>query len=371
MIAIIVDNLDIGGIQRFALDECYALDEANEEYCLLVLSNRKPNSILDVDREYLGDNELNIQYMGDNLVNKTINLYKFILRNNPKKFVSHSVSATAILRVISVSMLRNQKIYLWIHQAITLSDPFQATKRIIYSNFASKLFFGAKHFESEWIKYLDERSFLKIFFLKQTHFSRLGVYLPRVLSSRYSELRINDNYSIIFASRLTNWKGFDKFLEIANLEAFRDFNQIVLTSNDWNSTVFVETQSLQANLYFQTNISPAALRNLQNSVHIYPTDYGLSTKFPQSIGLNVLEFLVLGIPSLISIESFETYPELKESILISTCDWSNQEDIINKVNSMVTLDIEEIIRESVKLRKVVSIDNHLSVILDRQGVKFD
>jgi hypothetical protein len=46
-----------------------------------------------------------------------------------------------------------------------------------------------------------------------------------------------------------------------------------------------------------------------------------------SIGLNVLEFLVLGVPSLISKEDFLTFPELRNCELLKTSDWNDLEEI--------------------------------------------
>jgi len=362
MIVIIVDNLDIGGIQRFALDECYALEAAKEDYCLLVLTNENPNSILVVDQDYLPNGALSIHYLDHTITTRVVNLIKFLKVNKPRIIISHSVSATLLVRIASLLMLRNLKIYLWIHQAITLSSALQAFKRVIYSNFASKLFFGARHFESEWLEYINKRFYLKLLFYKETHFSRLGIYLPRVLSPKFKEVSIQKRESIIFASRLTKWKGFDKFKEIANFEEYLNFNHIVLTSANWTSAKTGKISDAQTDLFVLTNASPASLRSLRNAVHLYPTEYGIETKYPQTIGLNVLEFLALGIPSLISKESFETYPELKNSVLISTCEWNNPNDIKNKLSTLLNLDPSEKIQASIDLRQTISIDRHIALI---------
>jgi len=365
MIVIIVDNLDIGGIQRFALDECYALGAAKEDYCLLVISSAKPHSILMVDQDYIDKRVLNIHYLDDKITTRIFKLTKFLMANKPRIIVSHSVSATLLVRVVSLLMLRKLKIYLWIHQAITLSSPLQAFKRIFYSNFSSKLFFGAKHFESEWLEYVNNRLFLKLLFHKKTNFSRLGVYLPRILSSKFTEVNTQKGSSIIFASRLTKWKGFDQFIEITNSEAFLSFNHIVLTSANWTSFGVRKTSDTQTHLLVLENASPASLRSLTNAVHLYPTEYGPKTKYPQGIGLNVLEFLALGIPSLISEESFETYPELMNSILISTCQWNSPKDIEDKISTLVNLDHNEKIKASIALRQIISIDKHIDLIREK------
>ena len=151
IIVIIVDNLDIGGIQRFALDECYALKAVKEDYCLLVLTNKKPNSMLVVDQEYLDNETLNIHYLDYKITTRVVKFIKFLKVNRPRIIISHSVTATLLARIASLLLLRNLKIYLWIHQAITLSSSLQAFKRVAYSNFVREDMVNTKKISNELI----------------------------------------------------------------------------------------------------------------------------------------------------------------------------------------------------------------------------
>ena len=86
-----------------------------------------------------------------------------------------------------------------------------------------------------------------------------------------------------------------------------------------------------------------------------------------SVSLNVLECIALGIPSLISQEGFESWPELKDSILCKVTTWDLQE--IEKV----LLELESYPRETFtaeakKLRAVISIEAQCKRVIDLIGV---
>ena len=106
--------------------------------------------------------------------------------------------------------------------------------------------------------------------------------------------------------------------------------------------------------------SPASFKYPSKSLHIYPTNYGDSVKYPQSIGMNVLEFLALGVPSLISIEGFQSWPELEKSVLIETCNWFNPLEVDKKANKLLNVDEASARDESLKLRESISIERHVT-----------
>ena len=105
--------------------------------------------------------------------------------------------------------------------------------------------------------------------------------------------------------------------------------------------------------------SPSYISHVKNAVHIYPTFYGTKVKNPQSIGLNVMEFAVLGIPSLVSPEVISTYPELLDSILVDCVEWNNVQSVDNKIQSLANLTKSERELEARKIQAVCSIQNHL------------
>lgn len=111
--------------------------------------------------------------------------------------------------------------------------------------------------------------------------------------------------------------------------------------------------------------SPVSFRYPSKSLHIYPTNYGASIKYPQSIGMNVLEFLALGVPSLISKEGFESWPELEKSVLIETCNWFNSTEVDNKLNKLLNVDETRARDESLRLRESISIERHVTNLVSQ------
>lgn len=362
---IIVDNLKVGGIQRLALDEGYFFKNSEVKAMIIVLDGAESeDSIVQVDKKYYVENPVDIFYVGHSNFYKIFNLIKLI-RNYGKQsiFVSHSASGVVFARIASLISLRKIKIILWIHQVITLSDKTQSYKRIFYSLLANKIYFGATQFQSEWVKYLDSRRVIRKFYNKKTQVSRIGVYLNRVLWDNHDCIENDHGKNLVFASRLTKWKGIYT-LERISQELFSDgYKTIIMTAKNSGSLLVI--QDLYTSNAFRTILDkcPSNLRGINNLIHIYPTDYGGQTTYPQSIGLNVLEFLALGIPSIISEESFKTFPELKNCPLIETCDWNDISQLKAKVRKLESLSSFDRVSSSLSVRDAISIEHHAKAII--------
>jgi hypothetical protein len=158
---------------------------------------------------------------------------------------------------------------------------------------------------------------------------------------------------------MTKWKGFQEFLNSASESNWKNHKvifEIFKTKNRFNERQ--ERNKEPDHLFYSK--SPVSFKYPANSLHIYPTNYGESIKFPQSIGMNVLEFLALGVPSLISKEGFQSWPELEKSILIETCSWSNPTEVESKLNKLISVNKSSARAESLRLREFISIDKHVT-----------
>jgi len=100
----------------------------------------------------------------------------------------------------------------------------------------------------------------------------------------------------------------------------------------------------------------------KKSIHLYPAEYGPEFVYPQNIGLNVLESIALGVPSLIAQEEFWSCPELVISILVWTTDWTLA-DAEEKIMKIEKISSEELLREARRLEHVISIENHIIRII--------
>jgi hypothetical protein len=72
--------------------------------------------------------------------------------------------------------------------------------------------------------------------------------------------------------------------------------------------------------------------------------------------MNVLECLALGIPSIISEEGFESWPEFKNFDLISTCTWKSSQEFENILAKF------ENISETQRKFSISSIENSISIV---------
>jgi hypothetical protein len=81
--------------------------------------------------------------------------------------------------------------------------------------------------------------------------------------------------------------------------------------------------------------------------------------------MNVLEFLALGVPNLISKEGFESWPELEKSVLIETCNWLNSIEVDDKLNKLLNIDETSARDESLKLREAISIERHVTNLVSQ------
>lgn len=369
-IFILVDSLNVGGIERLSLDESYWLKAANINSSVLVLGiHKQSTTIMDVDDVYFTENKINIVYLGKNKLTQLRSLVKLFKKTSKKSIVvSHSAGGIGLIFLSKILTFKKIRAFLWIHQAITLSKRAQANKRIFYSLFAEKIFFGARHFQIEWTRYIS-RSIWKVFYYKKSHFDRIGVFLPRVNWEKHEKVHFCDNHPqvshIIFASRMTSWKGFEKFQDICDSLLNREIHSIVMRVN--SGEISNKSNKVDEFEHTAVNLSPSNIHTNNRLVHFYPTNYGNKVRYPQSIGLNVLEFLALGIPSLISQESFLTFPELKNSPLIQVVDWDSLSDVKVAFEKAKSLNVQERMKEAKHLFSAISIEKHMNTIVEEFG----
>lgn len=357
-VLIVVDNLRVGGIQRLAIDECYSLNKRDIKHLLVSLNAfEENNSIVKVDEEFAEISQLNIKYLGKGKLRQLNELTKFV-KQDFNLIVTHSATATLLLRFAVTLKMKKVKIILYIHQLISLSSKKQALKRFFYFTFANKLFVSSNQFKLEIETYLKDNWWGPLF-RKKIYFDRMGIYLDRVDNQFKAVVCQGDIPHLIFSSRMTVWKGFQVFLDLAN--KFNSINHKVVfeISKVENRQNEIQNLDKDGNHAFYSK-SPVSFRYPSKSLHIYPTNYGDSVKYPQSIGMNVLEFLALGVPSLISIEGFQSWPELEKNVLIETCNWFNSIEVDNKLNKLLNVDVISARDESLKLRESISIERHVT-----------
>lgn len=360
-VLIIVDNLRIGGIQRLVLDECYSLEEYGVDHQIVSLSPLNlEDSMIMVDSGYSKSKIINIEYLEGNKIWQISKLTKYISKNYDL-VVSHSTTGAGLIWFARAIKLKRVKIHLYIHQLISLSSKRQANKRIFYLIFANSIFVSSKQFKLDIESYINN-TYWRIIMRKKITFDRMGVFLPRLEDTEKNVMCSYNSPHLIFASRPTAWKGYKNYLKICEMYP-NVFHKTIITSNNFKSDNNESNNKVSDSTHIYFGKGPACFKYSDNSIHIYPTDYGDSVKFPQSIGMNVLEFIALGVPSIISNEGYESWPEIKGNPIVQVCNWDNEMEIKNIVKSIFNMSKEDKINSTAKLREIISIDSHVKNLI--------
>lgn len=363
-VLIIVDNLDIGGIQRLAVDQAYWFQDKGLECEILSLNKvQQGASIIDADGQYFQERNLRITELETSNLKRLRYFHNFFKRKDCHLVLSHSARGLLYVAIIRIIFRKQFKSIGFIHQLPVMSTRNQNLKRSIYFRFADEIHAVSNQFKLEF-EYLRKVSYFYRFILpREITFNRIGIYLPRIFSGKLkNELKL-PNCPIIFLGRLTKWKGFETFCEIIEeLEPKRPV--IVFTSPSYYQ------QETHAHFFAKNWRRMILGRSIANydwefsGIHLYPSYYTSGTKYPMSISLNVLECVALGIPSIISIEGFETWPEFRKSILVNTSTWK-KEEVKRTLDSLSSTPRSSFIQESQKFLGSISIERHCEYFLSK------
>ena len=360
----VLDNLRVGGVQRLALDEAYSLSVSGYEVEILLLEKvHNLDDMREIDAGFFDKYGILVSNVPGSNWQKIRKISSVLKRANATKVISHSAKGIALLRICSFLTFRSIKILGYIHQLITLSDNRQRLKRILFFSLASELRASSMQFILELEKYIQERKSLKLVMRKKVTFDRMGVFVERIAfqDSKISKYRKSEKTSLVFMSRVAIWKGFGKYLSLAR-ELRGNFDYVTITSRFHNDVFEVEKacSEIGVRLIYGTNV--AKIDRGDRTIHLYPADYGKEIYFPQNIGLNVLESMALGIPSLISREQLWSWPELKASKLIWMTDWTVL-DVQARINEIENIPNSVFLKEAKDLEKVFSIREHVERII--------
>ena len=371
-IIFIVDSIEIGGIQRLCFDECYELIDRKIDHEILCLTNKvlPEGTILKIDKNYSKVNEINLTFLGITRFQQIINMKKVLNlgRENIVQIISHSTRGTFIARISAVLSLKNLHITLFIHQLINLSDSKQKLKRIFHSMFANKITTSSIQFKFAWEAFVKSNILLKMLYRKNIEFNRMGVYLPRLRDSVKTEISecSQNSLHLLFMSRITAWKGYPIFSNICTLMKPYETHSIVISNENSRKQIFQKDRYLSGSNHYLPNNGVANINFPFDVIHIYPTNYGAGIRFPQSIGMNVLECLAVGIPSLISHDDFETWPEFKGSPLVRTVDWQDQSESLRIIKQFVSLSNEAKKENFIVVENAISIATHVNQFLKNE-----
>lgn len=366
-ILLITGNTRVGGAQRILVDEFYEIQSRGIGAQIVSLSPSIPeDEILNVDTNFQLSREVSVKYAGANRISQILYLTK-VLKENVKisGIVSHDFPGVVLCRLACFFSGRRLHISLYIHQLMEMSSRVQRQKRIFMSIFASQIYASSFQFKESWEEYLKNSKFWSFVFKKTIIFDRMGIFIPRVKNSGYMKVNpCSKNLPhLVFMSRITAWKGFSDFKDFAMTYTHEGLHSLTLTTRNNRLEILNERDFVNNynHLIYESGVSNVYFP--WGSVHFYPTNYGQGVKFPQSIGMNVLEFLAVGVPSIISSESFESWPELESSVLVRTVDWADKEALFSLWAELSSLNPSTILKEVERLVPIISITSHVDRIV--------
>jgi glycosyltransferase involved in cell wall biosynthesis len=369
-IEIIVDDFKIGGIQRLALDQAYALNEIGLKATIIVLSstpNHDVPSFLHAEKDLIKNLKIEIVFFDGSKSQQFKKLTNHVKTSNPELLICHSLRATIFCRLIK-SLLRSKCVIVTtLHQLLSMSAPIQRVKRVFYSQFTDVLFAYSVAVKKDWDYRRSHNPFIWLISnRKSISVCRNGVYLPRInFNKENSNSGSNKIKRLIFVNRLTAWKGLPVALKIIEAKEFSDAKLLLITPDDPKKYLDEVKPDVLKRIFTVVGKSVSQIEFHSGDIHIYPATYGPSSKYIESISINVLEMACFGVISFVTKGGVDTWPELVKSGMIYDVDWSIAQSAISTIfEHGVSAKVPEID----KVREVVDIKNNLNKIFDAAGL---
>jgi len=231
-IFIVLDNLRIGGIQRLALDEAYSFNRQGNEVSIIILEEPKESDdIREIDGGFFEIHKMKIIIVPHGRIRQIKWFISLLRKRNPQIIFSHSASGIGLIKLASLLSLRKTYIVGFLHQLASLSSFSQKVKRFLLFAMADQVRASSKQFIMEFDIVYRKLGFLNTWILRKMHFDRMGIDLTRInwVQRNESLIPIVGQPALVFNSRVTEWKGFKTFVDLAHYLG-PEFQYILITS---------------------------------------------------------------------------------------------------------------------------------------------
>ncbi len=365
-VLLIIDNFRIGGAERLALDQLFALSDLSIYTIALYRqekATRENPNFLDLESKRIFDKKLKILALPPSDLAQLIILIKLIKLNQFTVIINHSVGASIILRLAKTFSRRNFSIKTFIHQLPTLSAPAQRFKRFLYVLASDEIYAYSNAVAKDWNNRID-RNLLSRFFLgwKRPKVLRNGIYLQRLPLLPRSNEDQPAKTRMVFIGRGVAWKNMDFILSFLRSATDKTISSLMILPKIDPEVREALNMEFGERIEFEIGRRVEDIVFTQQDVHIYPVNYGPDAKFIESISLNCLEMACIGIPSLVSKDGCETWPELTESGIVQEVDWKQEEKFEQTLARISELEFNGL--QINEFRSFISIENNLKHILD-------
>ena len=364
---IVLDSLNIGGKERLALDQAYFLHSSGCDVKIIILnySTEYNLAMFTMDQKFSEVPTIEIIFFSGSRFKQFFELMRLVTKFHRNFIViTHSTRALVLTRMASF-ISPNTLVVHTMNQSLALSDNKQAFKIAFYSLFAQHLLAGCQPFIDEWKLYVNSSSIKKIIFSsKKITLNRNGLYIPRLLNIKNStEYPPKKGKKILYLGRVVEWKGTKIYGQVSNHVNKKNIKSVIAIP-----TILTESQQLRfgvVNTPMEQIIGkpPTQIPNIDDIVHIYPADYGVKSNSRESISLNVMELLCLGVPSIITENGRSTWPELINYSMLQDCDWNSLDKIEASLEKLFSLSESQKLEAKLLAQKIFSIENNLEGIL--------
>ena len=359
---IIVDNLLIGGIQRLALDQAYKISESKNTCTILVLNKKttfKKGTFLFSEAHILNQKKIKVQYVPGSRIMQAIQIIKLFRSETYDKVIAHSLRGGLIAFVCRPLTFRKFSISTTIHQLPSFSKKTQRLKRMFYSQFTDRLFIFSSAALNNWNSERNKSFLARVLTIRRApELCRNGVYLPRLVNRQSRTRSSRKPTRLIFIGRLTEWKGFNYFLDLIKLEELIALDILIIVPTDPSTYLKNLPEKIRKKVKFTIGKSVSEIKFKSGDIHIYPVIN--SSGYVESISINVLEMASLGIPSLVTMNGSDTWPELIRKRLVIEVDWSNLKAVSKVISKLKLKDSSD---QLLKTRKILDVENNLNQII--------
>jgi len=365
---ICVDNLRIGGYQRLALDEAYALSDRGFKVIFVVLEengilNSEIPTFLEIENDLIMSKDIKFKFMPARLIKLVTSFWHEIdIFSQETLVISHSLRCTLVLRLLKI-FTSNQKIFVCtkIHQLPSLTHRTQRLKRLIYTQFTDRLFVFSEAVKISWNLQFGIKLIPILRRCKRVNLLRNGVYLNRLPVLNPKVKNFVSKPRIIFLGRITFWKGLEIFENLSQSVNLKDFDFYFIVPS-YDRQVFSKLHNVLGNRL--KIVEGKSVNNLEffcGDVHLYPTQYGVNAEFIESISLNCLELAAIGIPSLVTKGGQLTWTEDIFKEIFHEVEWHDIDQVAKKINTVSSLRLSNEQLEAIRNR--INIDSEIDVLI--------
>ena len=365
-----MNNFDIGGIQRLALDQLYICSDLNiyaEAHYRSDYETSSTKNFITLENKRILQKKILIYKMPNKYVKQIFYLMQVLRKTNFSLIINHDVAAGLQIKIALVLTRKVVPTYVFIHQLPSLAPNLQRWKRFIYALCADEIYCYSIAVLKDWNSRLNENYLLKLISKhKRPNLQRNGVYLNRLPKAPLGK-KLYSAPRLIFIGRNVPWKNLTLFINLAR--TLKEFNvNILIIVPDLNSELETKLKKeFGKRINFEIGKKLEDISFYRNDIHIYPVNYGPDAKFIESVSINCLEMACLGIPSLVTQGGLNTWPELTATSLFYQLDWSDLTTYRSIVKDITRQGIKK--KEISHTRKVISIENNIMTLLSKKYPK--